>query len=442
MKVAIIGSGITGLSAAWGLKQAGAQVTVFENTQQIGGSIDTLYKENYVLERGANSMLLSQTKIQETLNILGLEKEIILAQATKRFLASKGSLHEIPTDPQMLSKTSLLSLSAKLKCIKELHNKTKHVPPESIADFTIRHFGKEILETFVQPAISGIFAGDAKQLSIANTFPQAIELENAGNGSILKALETQFQTTQKPVLISFQKGLKSLLDALVANLDEPPRLNTTLLNIETQHLWKLTYKQANKIHTESFNHLIFACPAHAFQNLPLPPDIADPLSVLKDIPYAPLITLSVSCPSASINYPKDGFGVLFKESEKTNVLGVVFNSNLFASHSPPQNTLMTAFLGGAKQTEVMHLTDEAIETIIAKLFQNYFSSTTQPHILQLKRWDKAIPQYHLKHSEILEKLSAFTNQHPTLHIIGNFKHKVSIGDCLIEGLEAIKNIKN
>ena len=56
-RVAVIGGGITGLTAAFNLQQRGFPVTLYEASDRVGGVIRTVLEDGYLAECGPNTIL-------------------------------------------------------------------------------------------------------------------------------------------------------------------------------------------------------------------------------------------------------------------------------------------------------------------------------------------------------------------------------------------------
>jgi oxygen-dependent protoporphyrinogen oxidase len=70
--VAVIGGGITGLTAAFYLDRAGIPVTVFESGSRVGGAIRSLRQDGYLAEFGPNTILETSPKIGQLVRDAGL----------------------------------------------------------------------------------------------------------------------------------------------------------------------------------------------------------------------------------------------------------------------------------------------------------------------------------------------------------------------------------
>src|SRR5438067_11335151 len=73
LSVAVIGAGITGLTAAFYLKRKGIPVTVYEASGRAGGVIQSLRRDGYLAEFGPNTILETSPKITQLIRDTGLE---------------------------------------------------------------------------------------------------------------------------------------------------------------------------------------------------------------------------------------------------------------------------------------------------------------------------------------------------------------------------------
>ena len=148
------------------------------------------------------------------------------------------------------------------------------------------------------------------------------------------------------------------------------------------------------------------------------------------IPYAPMILLHLAYEPGLIEQAVDGFGFLVPPKENTALLGAIWNSGIFSDRSPKDQKLFTLFVGGARQPD---LDPKASKTHINQAqteYEKIMGIQGEPAFQDLTYWKYAIPQYSMKHPEILAEIASAQEALPNFHLIGNFIQGVSVGDCV------------
>ena len=96
-RIAIVGAGIAGLTAAYRLHRLGHAVTVFERSAQPGGAVRSIRENGYLIEAGPNSLQYGAPELKALVQELGLEGAMLTAgpAGKKRFIARGGQfLHD------------------------------------------------------------------------------------------------------------------------------------------------------------------------------------------------------------------------------------------------------------------------------------------------------------------------------------------------------------
>jgi oxygen-dependent protoporphyrinogen oxidase len=183
-RVAIIGAGVTGLTAAFELKQRGVDCTVYEESDRVGGVIRTVQEEGFLVECGPNSILDTHPNLGKLIARLGLEGNKLEPHpaAINRFIVRDGQPVALPTSPAALFSSKAFSTKAKLRLLREPFIKSKSNESESLADFVVRRLGQEFLDYAINPFVGGVYAGDPAQLSTALAFPKLYALEQEARG--------------------------------------------------------------------------------------------------------------------------------------------------------------------------------------------------------------------------------------------------------------------
>jgi len=443
----VIGAGISGLSAAYGLQKKGFDVSVLEPDQDVGGALKTVQRDGYLAERGPNSMQITSPEMAYLLGELGLRTHIVTPQpgATKRFLVKHSQLLAAPMGPIDFLKTPLLSPRAKFKLMCEPWiKKTRDADDASLAHFTARRLGHEVLDYAVNPMISGIYAGKPEALSTKHALPKLWDMEQQ-HGSLLKgALAIRKQKRQqgqvpfKPFLASFKHGMHTLAHAFQQKLGDAVQLNAAVTQIafdaHADQPWIVHWHENDTEHKATSAYLILALPAHAIPALPLPASIRDTLYDLPEIPYPALASLVLGFKRDHIQHPLNGFGMLIPEKEHKNILGVLFSSSLFGGRAPEGHHTLTVFMGGARQETLAGLPQAELLDLALKDLNRLLGLSGKPTFIEHTFWKHAIPQYNLGYGRFVEMMERAESRFSGLKIIGNHRGGISVGNCLMNGL--------
>ena len=437
LDVAVVGGGISGLACAFWAKQRGRSVALFEASPDVGGSIATFRSDGYIADGGPQSFLVSDSFAQ-LVNDAKLDAFMVpaLPQATTPYIYHRGKLVAVPRSPQTLASSALLSPIAKLRILGEPLVGKSAQEDESVAAFVTRRAGHEVLEALADPFVSGIFAGDTRKLSARNAFPLLAEFESE-YGSILRGAIARMRTARKngPSLarrktVGFRGGNDVLPRALAAYLG-----NDFTVNAEVKAIWQRGQWMELLVTGQPNQHVIaktivLATPAHATAGLlePLEPKAAD---ALRSIESPTVVQIAIAYPREAVEVPLKGFGFLASRREGLRILGCVWNSVMFPDRCPPDQVLVTAFLGGATDTAVAAQSDEelarAAHTDLARTLR---IRNAAPHIVTGFRWQEAIPQYNVGHDRRLRVINESLARLPNVRLCGNYLRGPSVPDCI------------
>jgi oxygen-dependent protoporphyrinogen oxidase len=449
MNVAVLGGGVTGLTAAWRLTIAGHSVRVLDSDSRLGGVVRTDMVDGWMVEAGPTSLVRSAPEIGPVLAELGLDSEIVEAspEARHRYIARNGALLALPTPSDLgaLVSTPLFGFGSKLKISSEVARSPRVRQADvSVAELVRDHFGSEVLERLVQPFIGGIYAGDAERLSVQHAFPKLWEAERTV-GSLVRAGLEGAKRRKGPgpgapaSIVSFRRGLQALPDALAARLAP----GSAVLGARVRAIgrgsgarWRVDWDSPQGAGTGQFDCVVAALPASSLASL----EIAGkrPLSGLGDIAYPPVASVFLGYARDKVKHPLDGFGALVPAAEKRSVLGVIFSSTLFPGRAPQGHVALTAFVGGALQPEIAGLPpDELIRRVRADL-QALVGAEGSPAFARHTLWPRAIPQYNLGYGRHLEAMAECESAHPGLFVGGNVRDGISLPDCILSGMALAK----
>jgi len=439
--VGILGGGITGLTTAYALAQKGIASTVYEQHPEVGGAIRSISENGWLVEEGPNTLMVKSQAVWDLLDKLELSSQMVEAnkKSKKRYVVKNGKPVALPTSLGSFISSPLLSVGAKLRLFKEpwMPRSVKH--DESIATFISRRLGKQPLDYAVNPFVSGIYAGDPKQLSVKHTFGTLWEMEQE-HGSLIKGMLKKKRPKQRPkrALISFRGGNQTLPKALAETLPHPVQTSTTVTSVARHESgWEVQSHSKEGAQTGVHRCLISTLPTYV-----LPGIFASKLfKELSSLPYAPLSVIALGFKKSEIKHPLDGFGMLIPEVENYNTLGTLFSSTLFGDRSPKNYHLLTCFIGGDRNPDLASEPTEKLRDIVTEELNQLLGIAGEPVFSHHNYWPRAIPQYKVGFDRYLSVMREVEKEHPGLYLAGNYRNGVSVPDCLSSGFETAQKVQ-
>ena len=446
-KAIVLGGGMTGLCAAFYLaKKIGHEsVLLLEANDDVGGTARTDCIEGLVCDWGPNGFLDKEPLTTQWVKDLGITDKLIPAniKAARRFVLRNKRLHEIKPPPAFLA-SSLLSLSGRARLLCEPLIPTKRDDaPESIWDFAARRIGREAADILVGPMVSGIYGGDAKQLSLAHCFPRMADMEHT-YGSLFKALlakkrENKNASAMGPsgVLTSFKEGIHVLPDTAARQLDGVVRTGVRVNALrQTKSGYTVETDTGEFFDTKS---VVVALPTHIAAGICAPLD-RHLANALLAIPYAHMAVVCTAYPRDAIGNSLDGFGFLIPRSEKLHALGCLWTSSLFPTSAPDGTVLLRTMFGGYNDPDAVSLTDEELLDLVDREIHPLLEIKGKPDFVRIYRHHNGIPQYLLGHGLRLKAIEEAEQQYPGLLFAGNAYRGVGLNDCVVSAHRAVDAI--
>ncbi len=414
----------------------------------MGGALQTTQKDGYLAEHGPNSILLKDKRVAALFDAVGLSETKMLASeiAKKRYIVHDGKPHAMPSSPLGMLRTPLFSPLGKLRFalepfIGKYQGHTQGKGEESFASFVRRRLGPDMLASAAGPFVSGIYAGNPEKLSVRHAFPRLWNLEHHYGSFIIGALALQFGRGKNPhrfaptEMLSFPDGMHTLPKAISQHLPASSMSCKTHIQSITRTddaLWCVQWLDATgETHTQHFQHLVLAVPHHKLPELPLPRALQQELLPISRIESPPVTSLVLGFRRKDVPHPLDGFGMLIKQSEKSPLLGVLFSSSMFEGRAPKDHVTLTCMMGGSIHPEYAE-NDDA--TVLAELHR-LLGISADPTFRHRSAWEHAIPQYGLDYQTSLDAMESAEKNNPGLHLAGNYRGGISVGDCIVTALE-------
>lgn len=452
-RAVIVGGGISGLTAAHRLQELAPDIEVrlFEAAPRLGGVLETVRQDGYLIERGADNFITNVPWGIDLCRRLGLGDQLLQTNHQHRhaFVVRRGRLHRIPEGFVIMAPsriwpvvtTPILSPWGKLRMAWEYFvPKRREEGDESLASFVTRRFGRETYERLVQPLIGGIYTGDPEKLSVRATMPRFQDMER-DHGSLIRAVWKQAAKPRSQMqggsgarysmFMTLRDGISSLIDALAGKLPSGSvRTGTpvTRLARDPSGGWVVSVggAHAETLHGDA---VVLAPKALAAARLlaELHPQFA---RTLAEIPHASCSVVSLGYRREQISHAMDGFGFVVPHSENRQVISGSFSSVKYPGRAPEGGALVRAFIGGELQPELAALPDDELTAIARDELGQLLGISGEPALVLISRYEQAMPQYYVGHGERVQQIEAGLKDLPGLFFTGNAFGGVGIPFCI------------
>ncbi|HTV64428.1 MAG TPA: protoporphyrinogen oxidase [Bryocella sp.] len=460
-RIAIVGGGISGLSAAYSLEKARAAGTeldfvLFEGGQRLGGCLASDRVAGCLVEAGPDSFLTEKPWAQALCQELGIADQLIGSNDAQRktyIVVHKrltpmpdGLMFMVPTQLVPTALSPLFSWSTKLRMARELlHPPRPMQEDETVAQLVERHFGSEVVDRLADPLLSGVYGGDAAKLSARAVLPRFVEMEER-YGSLSRAMLAAHKkmlaakTTQppRPLFSSLKDGMQQLVNAIVARLrPEGIRLREHVRRVYAENGgWRVALDVAGE---ERFDAVIIATPAHVAGVVVDGVDRVLARNLL-DITYSSSVTVTLGYYKQQLKTLPPGFGFLVPRSEGRRMLACTFVHNKFPHRAPEDKGILRCFLGGARDEAVLALNDEEILQTVRRELRDLVKLDASPIFTRVYRWREAMAQYEPGHIARVAEIETRVAALPGLAIAGNAYHGIGVPDCIRSGAEAASQV--
>jgi protoporphyrinogen/coproporphyrinogen III oxidase len=482
MRIVIIGGGISGLSSAFYLRRMAAesgiplQVTIIEKSDRLGGKIETLRTDGFVIEKGPDSFLTRKQAIIDLADDLGIAGELtkINPSGKRAYIVHRNRLYPmpqglvlgVPTEVMPFATTGLLSPLAKLRAALDfVLPARKGTQDESVGSFLERRMGTEVVERVAEPLLAGIYAGELNKLSLRATFPQFRESERR-YGSLIRGMRMSVKkgaagggTPVDPrfrgaTFLTFRRGLSTMVEALDAALaDCDRRMGRSAVGVRKVDAGasagagagagasagmgdargKRYAVELDNGETLAADAVIVSTPA--FAAAPLLDSHVD-VTALRKIGYVSVANVVLAFDKAAFGLDFAGSGFLVPRTEGRHITACTWTSSKWLHTSPQDKVLLRCYVGRANDEASVELPDDQLAAAVLQDIRDILGirADVKPLFTEITRLRHSMPQYPVGHVEAIQALQAeLSEQLPGVYVIGNAIDGIGLPDCIRQG---------
>lgn len=453
--VAVVGGGISGLTAAYELQRAGIATTLVEASDRLGGVIRTERHDGFIIDAGPDSFLSTKPGGVQLADELGIADRIIDTRPDGggTFILRNGQLQPlpegitllVPTRFRQIIESPLLDLRGKARLLGDWFIPArKDEADESVATFMTRRVGQQAFERLAEPLLSGIYSGDAWQLGILSTFPRlrAVEREHGGliRGALAQRKQASNGTRERRYtpFVSFESGLEELITSTTKALEAVDlRLGAEAVDLEeTSDGYRLQLASGETVEADAVLIATQARPTATLLDELAPVAAGE----LRGIPYVSSATVSLAFREADIAGNIHGRGFVIPRAENRFITAITWSSKKFAGRTPEGMALLRGFAGRAGREEDAALPEDQLVERVRSDLAKITGIRAEPLFAKIFRWPKAMPQYLVGHQDRLTRIDNALADHPRIALTGAAYRGVGIPDCISNARQATSKI--
>lgn len=446
----VIGGGITGLSTLYYLqKEKNAnnldmQLVLVEADDKLGGKISTYSDGEFTMETGADSIVARKANVVPFLEELGISDQVVYNATGISYIYTEDGLKKIPAEAvfgipasiQSLVQSELISAEGKVEALKDFYTVNESFTVnDSLGLFLEAFLGKELVQKQVAPVVSGVYSGELNDLTIASTFPFLLEYKNK-YGSIIKGLSENkhlYLGAANKKFISFKKGMSFLIDRMEQMLKNDTHIYK---GVKAESIAK---KDGRYTVTLADRRMIEADYVVLSNNSSQAQELLEDQELAKDfeqLQTKSLISIYLGFDVPDRQLPSDGTG--FISTKESDVLcdACTWTSRKWEHTSSKRRLLLRLFYKSSnpEYARLIRMSEEELTKVALSDIAKSLGMNVEPITSEVTKWHENMPNYHLKHRQIVNRLEQkFEQSYPNVLLAGCSYYGVGIPDCIANG---------
>lgn len=456
-KVVIVGGGITGLSAAFYLQREvqenklPIEIILIEASERLGGKIETVRRDGFVIERGPDSFLIRKESMGQLAKDVGVGDQLVRNSTGQAFIwlheqlhpIPAGSVMGIPTAVQPFLASKLFSWRGKLRASGDLVLPRKRIQgDQSVGNFFKHRLGKEVVENLVEPLLSGVYAGTIDQMSLKATYPQFAEIEQHHRSLIAgmkktTARKAEIPTKREGAFHTLKNGLETIVEATeqkLANVSIKKSCAITAISHEEER-YRLALQDGESLLADA----VILTTSHQVAG-----KLFEPYQLLQHVRHIPttsVATVALAFSEGDIEQQEHGTGFLISNKSDCAMTACTWVHRKWPTTTPDGKVLIRAFVGKVGEETVVDLCDEEIKEVVLRDLGKMMKIHQEPEFSIVTRFKEDRPQYRVGHQTLIaEEKKALSEAFPRVELAGASYEGVGLPDCVNQGKAAVQKV--
>lgn len=445
--VAIVGGGISGLSAARALAAHGITVRLFERTPRCGGLIRTDRVGEFVIDSGPETLLAHKPAALDLVRELGLGDSLIaplparntyvLRRAALRTLPETSALG-LPTSLRTLVTARAFSWPGKLRMAAEpLIPAAAPEVDESIHSFVQRRFGAEAVTYVAEPVLAGIHRGDAGRLSMQALFPTLANAERR-HGSVARAWRRMPARSGGSGSMTLREGLGQLVWRLQQDLPDGTVITgNEVCALERTKGFRLRLSSGTAVTARA---VLLATPAYITTTLVAPLD-RELRGLTASIQYASSVNVALGYRREDIRHPLRGWGFVVPGPERRHISSASWVSSKWPGRAPDGHALIRVALADVPPGASLEQVDATLIDRAHDGLAPLLKVTGAPVLARVYRHPRAMPQLEVGHLDRMTAIDRRLAALPGLFVSASGFRGIGLPDCIADARAAAGHIR-
>jgi len=439
---AVVGGGISGLSAAYALRrEAGtdARITVYDPAETLGGTLQTVRVAGHSVDVGAEAFVARRPEVPALLAELGMADAQIGTTGARPLVYAGGCLHPLPAGTVNGIPTSAESLAGLVddaslaRVAAEPSRRIAWRPgaDPAVADVVGERFGAQVVARSVDPFLAGVYAGSAATIGLRSAVPGVAAALDNGAPSLTDAARAALPpVTGATVFGAVDGGYRRLVDELTRQ-SGAQRVQTAVTRLHHDgEGWHLEAADGSGRRADA---VVLAVPAPALVSLIA--DIAPTAAAAAgSVPVASSVVVALALPRAT-SVPEQS-GVLVAHGEALHAKAITLSTRKWGR--PGDVELLRLSFGRFGDDVATTVSDDELVSWAVDDLAAVFGITADPVDVHVARWIDAMPQYGPGHRELVEQIRASLPR--TLTVAGNYLDGIGVPACIATGAAAAEKL--